>query len=257
MHPASAPIFTVDEKDVIRDLLKNSPEFKNFYENERKEKKENDLTWKVDKGNLSNEINAMFGNELMFGEFDKFVPTIRIRRSPAPITDAKTVAHEIIHFLRNQKKYAVEIRSFDQKYFNLAGKLASVVEDPIVDRILQDTYKFNILIGYKKFLRKSLKEIQKQKDRSQNYMQKIETMISFSGMILEWELIKDKDALKELDSFRTTFKKLYFPASEMSDELISIIHEKDIDSLENRKMIYDKIIKKFELQKIFYVLDNY
>lgn len=243
----SAQKFPVIEKDVVKDLLEFSPEFKNFYENEKISTF--DVKWWVDK-NLENGINAMMFNGMVSG---KPMSGIFIKRFPAPIEDVKTIAHELIHFIRNDAKSAVRIVAYDQTNTKLGAEIASLIEDPIVDGILQYNYGFDLISPYNEGLKKSKRNLRKVKHDPQAYIGKVGLMFQYSGIVLEWELIKDTEALKNIHIFQNRFKLKYRLTSKMSDDLISIVHEKETDNFDNRKVIYNKIINKFELQNMFYI----
>jgi hypothetical protein len=244
MHPKER-VLPVDEDEVVRDLLKISPEFNNFYENEND--KTGDVHWMVNK-DLPREINAtMFKGKIS----DEIVPCIYIRRCPAVLEDAKTIAHELGHAIRYEEKSAVEIESEDDKFTFLAAKLASLVEDPIIDGILRDKYDFNLMLEYKKVLKSAQKELRNRDYVHLSYIQKIDSIINLSGIILEWDLIEDKDALRK---YQTKFEKRYPQLLGMNADLISIVRETGTNTLEDRKRVCNRIIDKFELRDMFHVV---
>ncbi len=142
-------LIEVDENVVLGPILRTSPEFANFYEKKRKINL--GLIWWFRDFDLLDGIIACA---------EVFEDAIYYGKSPTSLEDAQTMAHEIMHLVRYQKSGFLEIRHIPLA-FELAPKLSSMLEDPIVDSILQKEYNFDLKIPYKyaiDYCRKNVKK---------------------------------------------------------------------------------------------------
>ena len=239
----------VDEDAVVRILRENLDNFESFYGEERKNV--GSITWIVDP-NLPEGYNAAAVHGV--APSGKTVREIHIRRSPAIAQDAKTLAHEIMHLVRYDAGHALDIGVYNEAHrFPLAARLASMLEDPLVDKILQEKYEFDLLSGYKKQLRLFKRQLRGFKQEPIDPLEKARLMIGFTEMTLEWNLIKDGIALKEFYDYQSTFRAKFPNISRMGDDLISTVQAIGLETPEKHIKIFNYIVEKYGLQNVVYL----
>jgi hypothetical protein len=128
-------LIKVDEDIVLGPILRKSEEFRQFHREER-QKKVGWIQWIRD-------FDIPDGIEAYATTFEF---SIHCRKSSMSPEDAYTMAHEIMHLIRYQENGLLEIGYAQPEYEFLAVYLASMLEDPIVDSILQEKYNFDLRI---------------------------------------------------------------------------------------------------------------
>ncbi len=243
MHgiPVSLPICPIGEDALIRPLRENSDIFERFYNEERE--KTGDISWFIDP-NLPRGFNAATITNGIIRQ---------IRISPTASKNAKTIAHEIMHMVRYDSGLPLNIEVYHPTHKALSSRLASMLEDPIVDDILQRKYGFDLLSGYKAQVGQFKEELREFKGEPICYLIRVRFILSFVETAFEWDLIKDERARNEFVDYQSDHRTVFPDISKKGDDLISVMQEIGSKTTEEHKKIFNYIVEKYGLQNVIYL----
>ena len=133
-------------ESVILDEILKYDEFKNFYHNEWVTRKEHGATidWEIDPACPQYAIQSF--------SVRSNNPYIRFQHIPSTLNDAFLAAHEVGHVIKYFDKQYIEFDKAktpiaqtykDEELIEMGAKLGSMVDDPLIDSFLQDTYDFD------------------------------------------------------------------------------------------------------------------
>ncbi|VVB72517.1 Uncharacterised protein [uncultured archaeon] len=204
-------LFEVDEKVVLGPLLRESVEFERFYKEER-EKKIGLIWWFRD-------FDMLEGIEAYVIVFES---AIYYRKSPTSPEDAHTMAHEIMHLVRYQESKFLEIKYTQLQHEYLAAKLASMLEDPIIDSFLQKNYNFDLRIPYRYAIDYCRKNI---KTEATDDLSRLINGIDLANYMISWKLIDidDMDAQNEWSNYLRWYEKLRPYSYEIANQIVRIL----------------------------------
>jgi len=243
----------VDEVDVVFNLIKSSTQFKNFYYKARMEKL-GKIIWRIDP-----EIDPMSKMRTMTktdaGGLN--CPTIYIRDINIHNDDIFIVAHEIMHCVLTEEGKSLIIFGTVSKFVNasksraLASSLQTMLEDPVVDSILQSKCGFDAIKQYRTDLAAARKDFENTRAEPKEQLASLYMAFIISNNILKWRIVQDYNAVKEWHLFLDDFRRIYPNVSEISDAILAIIDEfGGLESIEQKKSIFSKISKKYNLEDI-------
>jgi hypothetical protein len=217
-----------DENIILEAILKYK-EFNRFY-TENRSKILYEISWCKD---IDLEDNHIAYSDLGVHE-------IHIKNFPKSKTDAFVIAHELLHFIRYERM--LPLMHSDNRYLGLAEALLSLLEDPIVDSILKTQYNFNLRPLYMKGIENGKREA------GSDYADDINRVrdgFIHASWTLKWRLIEDRSALK---SWRKYFRRLEDGrpnAYKIGLDTVAIIDEVGLDTIEQQKIIVNKLIEKY------------
>lgn len=191
-------------EDIIGKLL-HFNEFANFYYNEWEPK------------NIRIELNidpscTMYGMALFGKNKDA---CIKLRQLTDTLDDAFLLAHEMCHVIRYFYKECLEFRKAptliaqrynEEEIFDMGNKLGSMLDDPLIDSFLQDTYNFNPAHFYTGVLIPDTNRSLDSYGDPPYEWQIFKKALFYSQFALQWDSIKDTDALIKWDKLK---KKVY------------------------------------------------
>jgi hypothetical protein len=226
----------VNEDDLLATLLSISPEFRQFYREERL-KKVGLIRWFRD-FNLE---------KSMVAQADIFECAICFGRSPTSLGDAHVMAHEIMHIIRAEEKSILQIKFTKLSYYPLAISLASMIEDPTVDAILYKQYNFDLTIQYNIVIDNIQTHAKKEPN---DKLSQIRSGFFFANDTLRWNLINDQDALDKHVSYLVWFESQYPNIYKIGVDTANVVREIGLDTVEQHKAIVTKLVDKYNLQDI-------
>jgi len=239
----------VNEDALIGKLLTFS-EFDKFYRNEWMPRKTSVVVeWK---------INPSCSNFAASGIITNGNTFIELPHYPETINDAFLVAHEIVHVIRDLENRILRFPSVNntilEKYTvesmgDLASRIGSMFDDPIVDTFLQNQYGFDPARHYVKVvIPNTIRSLQSSGDPTDELI-RFKQALFFSQCALQWDSIKGarKRAWYEL-------KRMYLKrrphVKRIGEDLYSMAKENGYDALENQKTLFNKIGDKYTLNDI-------
>jgi hypothetical protein len=238
----------VDESEVVDKIIQFN-EFKNFYNTKWKRLKENgkSIYWYI---NPACKAYAAQGFYLSDG---KHKPWIQLCELPETPDDAFLTAHEIEHVIMWFDGQYLDIKinpriegCFEEGAINdLACKLGSMFDDPLVDRFLQDEYHFNIFRRYTEFVIPKTKESLNSFGDSEYDLYRLANALFYSQFSLQADLIKDEDAEHLCSDLKELYKEKRPIAARMGEELYGIAKKIDYDTLEKQKTLFHKIADNY------------
>jgi hypothetical protein len=239
----------VDEIDAISDLRRSSKEFKKFYDKERVERL-GDISWRLDP-DFEVELR-MRSHTRLIGGLKYHI--IYMEKTPLLLIDACVTAHEIMHLIRNEECASLVILS-KNKYpdAKLAMVLQSMFEDPIIDSILQNEYEFDVIAEYRTDLESDRVNLEMNHKEPDDEIEKLILAFQLSYFTLKWNMIVDKDALRDWSTFQGEIGKRYPNISEMSENIVSIVQKTGVETTEKTKIASQEIIISCGLERILSV----
>lgn len=226
-------LIEVDEKTVVAPLLKTFVEFNRFYHEER-EKKLGFIRWLM-KFDFPDGIEAYS---------DPFIYAIYYKKSPVSANDAHTIAHEIMHLIRYQEADFLEIIPANPTTDTLVPVLNSMLEDPIVDKILQEKYDFDLCIPYREAIKYDIKNL----DKDFTDLNSILILgINITKFMLLWDLITDQSALDEWNQHLQWLETKYPSSYKIAMEIKPVVDSIGLGTINQQREIVLKLINMYNL----------
>lgn len=236
----------IDEEDAIRLLIKHSPEFKRFYNEERIEKL-GSILWRIDL-DLGSPCQMKSITKLACGINQ---PIIYVYSVPIPVEYAFIAAHEIMHCILTEEGKSPIILG---RICELATGLQTMFEDPIVDRILQNSYGFDVLKQYKKDLEFQREEFKKEQIEPKEKRAQVYIAFHISKHRLRWNMIKDPNAINDWLALLEDYKHYYPNVFIISDDILAIMQETDGEEMIDKlKSSFQKITEKYGLKELLII----
>lgn len=176
--PKEGELKTYPEKFAVNGLLNSVKEFKNFYDNERK-----NISGKVYWAEYDLEPGTAGMCSLQEPDGSNLVLLSII---PPPFEHAFTVAHELGHLLRKSADNRFSIAFRDDKSGH-GSFINSMIEDHLVDSILAK-YGFDLEAEYEQNLRHQMTII----ESSDYFLDEINALTSFTNFKLRCDLIGER-----------------------------------------------------------------
>lgn len=221
---------------VVGQIYRTNTEFRRFYKEER-EKKLGVIRW-VLKLNLPNNKAACAYS---------LPDTICYKELPKSANDAHIIAHEIMHLIRYQETDILEIIPASSTYYELVGNLNSMLEDPVVDKILQDKYNFDLLISLRKAIDFNIKNLKKE---DTDFVSIFNRSLNITNFMLLWDLISDQSALDEWHQHLKWLKTNYPHGYRRAMEIKSVVDSIGLDTIDQQREIVLKLIDMYKLGDI-------
>lgn len=186
---------------------------------------------------------------------------ILLKHLPTDYADAFLIAHEICHVILKESGMSFTIiarEGSSLEYKIVAQNIMSLLEDPIVDSFLQDTYGFDLLKHYLyKAIPSEREFIDTYPDESNiNDICKLANTFSYAGEILKWNLIDDDAAICEWREYQLLHDRTYPNISSKGEELASLAISHEFDTPEKRKQLAGIIIDRYNLRDILDIVEH-
>jgi hypothetical protein len=236
----------IDEKTILDEMLKFA-EFEKFYlsEWEPRRKRGFSVSWCINPS-----CNA-------FAAFDPSNRKccIQLKHHPKTSNDAFLVAHELMHAINDFDEQYLEIKingAIAQCYADgaidhLAGLFGSLLDDPIVDRFLQNTYGFNPARYYIEVKIPDTLEKLTSFGESKHDLYRLENGLFYAQSALQWDSITDQDALIKWIECKTKYGEIRPIATVLGEELYSSANRNGYDTLEKQKQCFNEIFNKYAI----------
>lgn len=237
---------TVTEGQVISGIIK-FPEFEEFYMNEWK-KRDILIRWVV---------NSTF-TEFGYQGSDEKGHYILLSTFPRTLEDAFVVAHEMMHICR---EFDGQYLKFEQnnelaRQFNgenierLVSNFGSMVDDPIIDKFLQNIYGFKPGKFYtKKRIPASIESLNHLGDPTDDIERLIRALV-YSQYLLQWDFITNSNSLRKWKTLRELYKKQRPIVTSIGEEIYITSKEIGYDTLEKQRELFGKFSDKYTINSI-------
>lgn len=235
----------VPEKDVIDGILKFDS-FSNFYYREYLPQKEKTpINWFLDPIRCHSEnLYAYQATDSRTGN-----PVIGLVRLPETYDEAFMTAHEMEHVFRKLGGLSPLIsprRNLDA-LVNIAMRIGSMFEDPIVDLFLHEKYMFDPANHYSEDIPRSIAILNSQYGNPQSEIDKLKFVIYYTTRLLQYDFVKNIGALQLWHGYQRLFKSKLPSIAESSEELHMIIKENGYDTPEKQRHVFNKITKMYAI----------
>jgi len=234
-------LIEVDENVVVTPLLRAFTEFDRFYHEER-EKKLGFIRWLM-KLDFPDGIEAYS---------DPFIYAIYYKKSPISANDAHTIAHEIMHLIRYQETDILEIIPANPSVEPLIPILNSMLEDPIVDKTLQEQYNFDLCIPYREGIKYDIKNL---KEESTDLDSILIKGINITKFMLLWDLITDQPALDEWHQHLEWLETKYPHCYKIAMEIKPVVDSIGLGTIDQQREIVLKLIDMYNLGNMISIPD--
>lgn len=234
----------IPEESVLKKLLRDSAEFKNFYDAERYRLHSN-IFW------VWNESLEPY-NRLLEGELaranwvDNNNVVIIFLNNPLEHYEASIIAHEIAHIIVKERGFP--LAKIDESVRGCEGlelqiyTLNTALHDLLVINLLI-SYDFDLTTEYTNECEKFMQQIGDSR-RDVNPIQKIILVLNYVlGHFINQILFADYDHICNQSHRR--IEELYPDISEQSIGIIELINTKGIDTPDKMKTVLEIIIKDF------------
>lgn len=244
--PMSVDDGPVDELDVISRLL-HLENFARFYSDEW-EARNIKIKWRI------NSSCAMFAMQ----SFDKSkTPCIVLRQLPSAsetIDYSFLVAHEMGHVIKYFDNQYIEFDKAltpiaqiyrEEEIIDMGNRLGSMVDDPLIDSFLQDKYGFNPARFYISVI---MPDTNKSLDSCGDPPLEwhiFKKAVFFSQFSLQWDAIKDIDALSEWGSLKERYNIRRPRVARIGKELYSLSKDNGYSDAEKQRKPFRIIFNKY------------
>lgn len=234
MHKATSTFEEFPETLVIGDLLRTSTEFKLFYRSNR-HRIEKPIHWVLD-------LTLPQGIKAMSSRWEKGEQLIHVRRIPAVIEDAFSIAHELQHFILDEIGFVVT--SATDEYELPSYSLNDIPLDPLVNSYLE-IYGFDLRGECDKNLQEASRQLQTLPHSPPNRLVGLQWVFLYVELILECE-VAYKSGRSESE-FESLFRRKYPELSKQAEELLKIVKTKGYDTPDKQKALLKEIIRRYGL----------
>jgi hypothetical protein len=186
-------------------------------------------------------------------------PHIELRHLPETFDDAFLVAHEIVHIIRDLDKQTLKFLSVDNiilqiytidSMADLATRILSMFDDPIVDKFLQDEYGFDPAHHYiKEVIPDSLRKLGISGDAT-NELIRLTNAMFYAQYTLQMDAVKNNRASREWRALKKRYHERRPMAAIMGEDLYYMAKETGLDTLDKQKQLFYKIADKYSLNGI-------
>lgn len=228
----------IDESDVVDILLRSSDAFREFYVKERC--RAGHINWTFDL-ELSEKIKAAKAAIMTCPNSNQH--EICLSEFPVQQDDARLIAHEMLHAIFEEEKNTFVIYGHNTQ---LRAHLASMVEDPLVEAYLYEKYNFDQAKDYLRDLAIS-KRMWMFVDEPTDPLDRIANAFILTNQAIRWKLIKNRNALHIWNGYLDWLSNYCPHIFSIHLELIAIVKNRGLDTLEQRKTIVLEIIEKYQL----------
>lgn len=227
------------EEFVICELLRSSKEFLVFYQAERR-KIVKPIFW-VQESSLPRGIDYRT-TRLETGEL-----FIRLKRVPAIIEDAVSIAHELQHFILDTENFPLV--GFENPQFEtISSALSSMVHDPLVDSRLK-IYGFDLWKKYQKEVRDTIRQFRGGKIYPKDDLARKIWIFNYVSKILDWELVCNMSRGSD-NEYQLLFNNLYPDIAKEGQKLLKLVNNIGYDTPEKQTALFKEIIQIYNLETI-------
>ena len=244
---------------ILNDLSTKSPEFRTFYESEKKNFFEN-IVWLKANPSFASSLAYQMGQHGKFvqlmhkGTTEKFLILDEI---PPKTEGSILVAHELMHTVVFNEGFpqvgAIKSEAISSEIWHansiIASKLTSMIHDILVDSRLK-MYGFN----FTPLLERKYKgHINSMKNRSEKSLDRINytlTLFDYVLAILQGMVILEEENTNYIH-YKKKFSEIFPKIAKEGQMLVSAIQATGYDTPEQVKCIYQNIMKIMDLNNGF------
>ncbi|MFZ3148151.1 MAG: hypothetical protein WA137_03835 [Methanothrix sp.] len=240
----------LDEPVIVDKILKYD-EFKNFYHNEwvTRKKRGAIIVWEIDPACPQYAIQGFSaGSNNLY---------IRLRYIPRTLNDAFLAAHEVGHVIKYFDKQYIEFDKAktpiaqtykDEELIEMGAKLGSMVDDPLIDSFLQDTYDFDPARFYIGVVIPDVNKSLNSYGDSPYEWHIFKEALFYSQFSLQCDAVKDVDSLRECYKLKEQYKISRPKGARIGEELYSMSKENGYDDLNKQRKLFSKIFNKYRIK---------
>lgn len=236
------------EEFVLREIRNSSEAFIAYYAAER-ERIVNPIHW-IKGASLPAGINyrhTLLGDSVVRKEIE----VIHVENVPATLDDAMYIAHELEQAVLNAEGFKSSgVKDFQHPY--VSPSLNSMLNDPVVDSRLA-LYGFNLLDSYEVEVKETLRQLKKAPSPVE-HLEKVHWIFNYVSKLLDWELVKN-DVDKDDNKFALWFDKRHPDIAQEGKELFDLIVSTTYDTPDTQRLLFGKIIERYDLDEIVLMLD--
>ena len=236
----------INESKLLSDLIKNSPEFKNFYENERTNIKK-PIIW-VKSSDLSPEEQLQKRHLARAFFFPTGEIVAIIRNNPCKLQDSSIIAHELAHFIFKEEGYPQVGHNHhyddDRGIKLLAFTFNNAIQDPLVIKKML-SYGYDLKDEYLLEC-KELNEALKNPTSPKSELEEIYFAFSYLQSVLENRLLFGNEKTECSKNIETIYSKLN-SVGRKGKKMLKIVDKHGIESPDSVRKIYEDIINSFSL----------
>jgi hypothetical protein len=232
-----------DESDIIRNIL-IYPEFNNFYNIEwiPRTRCGTTVVWKT---NSSCPQYAIQDIDIETGN-----PSIQLKSLPHTFDDAFLVAHELEHVIKllDGQYLNIMINTNNERCYipnaikDLAFKLGSMFDDPIVDKFLQETYNFNLVSRYGQVVIPQTIESVNSSGDSQFDLYRLTQALFYSQLSLQMDLIRDENTLQRWHELIELYQSNRPIAKAMGERIYHMANDIGFDTIGKQRRLFRRIV---------------
>jgi len=219
---------------VLGELLASSTEFKLFYQSNRHSIKK-PIHWVLD-------VTLPQGIKAKSTRWEKGEQLIHVRRVPAILEDAFSIAHELQHFILDESGFVVT--SAIDEYESLSYSLNDIPLDPLVNSCLE-IYGFDLRRECDKNIREAFRQLQTLPHSPSNKLVKTQWVFQYVELMLECE-VAYKSRRSESE-FERLFRRKYPDLSKEASKLIEIVKNMGYDTPDKERAVLEEIIRRYDL----------
>ena len=239
MNGGNMFIPTYSEAEILTEILKGSPEFKNYYQTERTKIK-TEVSWSLD-NSLPVGINACVTR------YQDGKRIIRLRQIPAPLNNAMSVAHELEHLRLDEEGFPLLTAS--PAYEFMAASLSGMVHDVLIDTKLT-SFGFDLKSKYLKEAEESRRQLMPVSKTPTDKMDRVAWIINYVSTLLDYESVRSK-GLVENNEFNDWFQKKYPDIVRDAQKMIETVAKIGFDTPDKQNRLFSTLIDLYSLNGLF------
>lgn len=231
---------SIPEKNVIDELLKQSPEFKYFYSTEGHKIKSR-IIW-IHNKKLRKEDQIPPGHLGEARTFPNGYVGIIIQNDPVKRGDSSTIAHELAHVIFGDEGFP-RIGHYrgceDPQVIKLASMFSNMIHDPLVIAKLLK-YGYNLRQEYTKECIDGIKGLDKRAEYSG--ITRIMTSFLFAQSLIEFDILFD-DKNNQCYEYITKLDEQYPNIMKDARKIYELVRSSGIESPEKVEMLIRNVLK--------------
>jgi len=234
---AELPSATFPETEILDKLLKESAEFRVFYESERG-KISKPLYWVQD-------ATLPEGIDFSASRHPRGYSMIHLREVPIATVDAASIAHELFHLILDTEGFPL-LKARTHDWAQTATALASCPHDLLLDQRLI-SFGINIYEKYKRERDSTFIQLENRNDGPRDQIEELLWTVNYADHILHWELFCRP--YEESDNFQLLFDEKNPEIASRGQELIRIIRETGYETPDKMTLLFKRAISFLGLRR--------
>jgi len=236
---------SVDENTIISKITKFD-EFNKFYRSEWEPRKTSvSIDWKI------NPLCDGFAAQGIYNDTGR--PWIELQHLPETFDDAFLGAHEIMHVIRyiDKQSFSFQVTNANLKGYEigklieLANRLGSMFDDPVIDPFLEKNYGFSPVSHYVKVvIPDTIKKLNPPGDAKDELI-RLEQAMFYAQYSLQWDSIKDSKLLNKWREVKRQYGRKRPATKRLGEELYFMSNENGYNTPDKQRQLFDRIADKY------------